>query len=208
MLGVERFGTEQLQLFVMERLVSSEGEPCHKKFHDPMKRSNPPTLANLYKVKKGDTKSSTMKVDRSILQRWVICYAAGQEVDLDSILKHELLPVPMSLAGTDGSLRDGDKHVLMEPILQRVNCLAEHNIPNGATLIIDGQAQVMAVTYTKQRQPMETFGDFGKKFCDDVYDYGENFSRIDVVFDRYQDLSIKEGTRMRREKMYTHPQDK
>ena len=63
MLGVERFGTEQLQLFVMERLVSSEGEPCHKKFHDPMKRSNPPTLANLYKVKKGDTKSSTMKVD-------------------------------------------------------------------------------------------------------------------------------------------------
>ena len=43
-------------------------------------------------------KGKNLKADRSILQRFVISYSPGRKVNLDSILKHELIPVPLSIA--------------------------------------------------------------------------------------------------------------
>ena len=41
-------------------------------------------------------KKTILKADRNILQRLVTSYEAGRSVDLPAILKHELIPVPVS----------------------------------------------------------------------------------------------------------------
>ena len=195
LLDVEEIGTQQLTQFVKERLMSFEGE--HKTFYHVMKRNKPPTFAKLYEVRKVDTHKESLKIDRSILQRLVICYASGRDVNLNSILMHELLPVPLSLAEIDGSLRSGAKHILMDVLLQRVCCTEKPSVPDSSTLVIDGQALVVALGKT---QLSKTFGDFAKTFSNVIYQYGQHFSRIDIVFDRYLELSIKDGTRVRRKR--------
>ena len=80
-----------------------------------MKRHNAPTFAKLYTVRKDskeNDKNVIMKVDRNVLQRLITAYEAGREVDLQSVLKHELMPVSISLAEMNGSLRTGNKSVL------------------------------------------------------------------------------------------------
>ena len=55
-----------------------------------------------------------MKVDRNILLRLITAYESGRPVDLENILKHELLPVPVSLAEMNGTIRTGTKSILAE----------------------------------------------------------------------------------------------
>ena len=62
----------------------------------------------------------------------------------------------------------------------------------GRTLVNDGQALVMSIG---RPQMSHTFEDFTTVFLNVVHQYGLPFTRIDVVFDRYDRLSIKEGTR-------------
>lgn len=42
---------------------------------------------------------------------------------------------------------------------------------------------------------MKTFGDFADEFVSTVFRKWNTFSIIDVLFDRYRDLSIKSGIR-------------
>ena len=53
-----------------------------------------------------------MKEDRNVLRRLITSYGAGRSDDLSSVLKHELLPVPVSLAEMNGILRTGNKSEL------------------------------------------------------------------------------------------------
>ncbi len=64
-------------------------------------------------------------------------------------------------------------------------------------LIIDGQPLVIAVG---KPQGAVTFGDFADTFVLSVRQQGANYERINVVFDRYRDETIKVGTRGRRTK--------
>ena len=58
----------------------------------------------LYQVIKGSRdkeKNTILRADRSVLQRLIVAYKVGREVDLLNILSHELMPVPVSLAETN-----------------------------------------------------------------------------------------------------------
>jgi hypothetical protein len=63
-------------------------------------------------------------------------------------------------------------------------------------LVIDGQALIQAIgkpTGTK------TFGELADVFCDNIVGrFGVTYKRIDVLFDRYQDYSTKNATRVKR----------
>ena len=63
-----------------------------------------------------------------------------------------------------------------------------------ATLIIDGQALVVAIG---KPAALITFGDLVNTFVQAVLNAGAFFNRIDVVFDRYYKVSIKSATRTR-----------
>ena len=158
------------------------------------------TFDSLYKVKtviKAVEKSKILKADRNILQRLVIAYKAGRDVDLGRILKHELLPVPIAIADTGGSLKSGNKAVILDDVLRDVEVgVRVDNDDDSSALIIDGQALVQSF----KTHGMKTFGDFADEFVSTVFRKGNAYSRIDVLFDRYRDLSIKSGTRTRRAK--------
>ena len=199
LLNVRILAQEQLQSFINERLVLPDDFSQRKNFHDPMKRNIPATFSKLYEAKKSDSQKTTLKVDRSVLQRLVICYAAGRTVDIHGILRHELLPVPLSLAEASGNLRGGQKHLLMDELLKGVACTDQWDVTDDATLVIDGQALVRSLD--KPHKFMAgTLGDFLKLFNARIFQHGHHFSRIDVVFDRYDRISIKQPTRTKRQK--------
>ena len=136
-------GQEQLNLFITERLLPMEERKV--KFTDPIRKNKPFTFSSLYQCntrnKATGSKEKALKADRSVLQRLVMAYDAGRKVDLKAILKHELLPVPLSLTKMNGTLRTGSKSILCDVLLDVVQCppsLTDNDISQDATLIIDG----------------------------------------------------------------------
>ena len=81
----EKVGQVKLECFVRERLLPRQDGLEQKKFNDTVKRNYPATFAKLYDLPTKDIKMSPIKVDRSILQRLVIAYSAGRDVDLDNM---------------------------------------------------------------------------------------------------------------------------
>ena len=151
------------------------------------------------KVSRG--KENTIKVDRNILQRLITAYRAGRDVNLENILQHELMTIPLSLATTDGSLHSTNKSVLANILTQQVETSANVAVDEASScLLIDGQALVMALG---KPQGIKTFGDFANIFTETVFKMGAKYhQRIDVVFDRYLDESIKSGTRVKRKQRH------
>ena len=77
------------------------------KFHDSLKQQNLKTFETLYSVpvslEKG--KSVAVKANRDLLRRVIVALESGREVDVDAIMQRELLPIPLSIATLDGTLR-------------------------------------------------------------------------------------------------------
>ena len=198
LLHANELGQKQVEKFVEERLIKTEEGSPSKPFSDPMIKNKALTFSNVYDVPKVmDQKGKTLKADRSLLQRLVIAYEGGRKVDLEEILQHELLPVPISLAEMNGNLRTGQKSLLADELVKGISCPATIKISKSATLVIDGQAMVNAIG---KPYNATTFGDFADIFSRYVYQSGSEYSRIDIVFDRYQEDSVKAGTRIRRKK--------
>ena len=143
LLNAKTHGLWQMTQFIQDRL-QHDGEE-HRNFPETLKRNSPVTLTKLFEIKKTDTKKVTMKADLSVLQRLIIAYAAGRTVNLEEILKHEFLPVPLSIAETSGQLRTGTKSILMDAFCMKIKCAEEYDVPGDATLVIDDQALVMCL---------------------------------------------------------------
>ena len=126
MLGASKYGQHQLEKCVKVRLNRNDkGQRLTVQIHSPLKMHNAPTFAKLYTVRKDskeNDKNVIMKVDRNVLQRLITAYEAGREVDLQSVLKHELMPVSISLAEMNGSLRTGNKSVLGDILVEGISC--------------------------------------------------------------------------------------
>jgi hypothetical protein len=114
------------------------------------------------------------------------------------VLKHELMNVPVSLAETNGCLRTGTKSVLADLLAIDVNCPHTIDLQDlSSCLVIYGQALVVALGKPAGAMP---FGDFGQTFTTSVLQSGSLYTRIDVVFDRYREESIKSASGKRRTK--------
>ena len=87
----------------------------------------------------------------------------------------------------------------MDILLQRITCSNQYDVPKDASLVVDGQALVVALG-KPQSLEIITFGDFAKSYCEYIFQHGGRYARIDVVFDRYVQPSIKDGTRSKRAK--------
>ena len=116
---------------------------------------------------------------------------------MEGILKHELMSVPLSLAQTNGTLRSGDKSVLADELIGNIECPSNIQIYGSSCLIIDGQALVRAIGKPPKAN---TFGDLANEYITSIMEMGTQFNTIDVVFDRYDDVSIKDGTRDKKHK--------
>jgi hypothetical protein len=192
-------GQEQLNTFVQERLL-----PCDKrktKFRDPLRKNKPLTFSSIFEIgkfHKRTGKEKAIKADRKVLQRLITAYEAGRNVDLSDVMTHELSAVPQALAEMNGSLRTGSKAILAQVLTETIPCPPEieaTELGDESTLIIDGQALVIAIGKPKEAA---TFGDLADVFVRAVLQGGASFHRVDVLFDRYYEASIKGRTRERR----------
>ena len=192
LLNAKKLGQVQLNTFVEQRLIKKE-----LKLHDPLQKNKAPTFSTLYEVEKVKDKEHIIKADRSILQRLIAAYEAGRPVNLAGILQHELLPVPISLAEMNGTLRSGSKSILTEVITEGISCPPTLTITGSSNLVVDGQAVVQAIG---KPSAASTFGDLADAFVNNILLSGRVFDKIDVVFDQYNRTSIKDTTRQKRTK--------
>ena len=194
-------GQDQLDAFVEERLLPTEERRVG--FWDRLQQNKYLTFATIYEVKQSDVKSikaKTIKADRNIFQRLITAYEAGRPVNLNNIMTHELFVVLLSLAETNGQLRSGSKAILANILTAGIPCpnsFEATDLKGEAMLVIDGQALVIAIG---KPHAAKTFGDLSDIFVESVLQSGTHFPRIDVLFDRYYEHSIKSGTRKRRGK--------
>lgn len=202
LLHAKELGQEELNTFIEKRMIVPEHKdkpdvPIHATLH----KSKAKTFASLYEVvkdSKDKDKRDVVKADRNLLKRLVTAYEAGRPVDLPAVLMHELLPVPVSLAEMNGTLRTGNKSVLVNKLTEDIVCPEAIELPDSPScLIIDGQALVVALG---KPDHAVTFGDLADTFVKAVLKAGSKYQRIDIVFDRYRQETIKGATRTRRTK--------
>ena len=113
-------------------------------------------------------RSHPHQVDRNISQRLKSAYRAGREVNLNNILQHELVSVPLSLSTTSGILHSANQFLLADVFTQdgTTSATVSLAIPK---LSIDGEALVMALS-----KPLNNkfFGDYARTFANTVYKMG------------------------------------
>ncbi|XP_051232747.1 uncharacterized protein LOC127350304 [Dicentrarchus labrax] len=109
------------------------------------------------------------------------------------------MPIPPSLAATNGSLHSTNKSVLVNILTKHIQTPADVPLQEPSCFLIDGQALVMALG---KPPDITTFGNYANKFADTVLKMAEKYQRVDVVFDRYHDESIKTGTRKKRKQRH------
>ena len=83
----------------------------------------------------------------------------------------------------------------MEVLTKEVTCPATVDLEGDSALVIDGFALVAAVG---KPEKAKTFGDLSDVFVNTVLSKGTAYKRVDIVFDRYREKSIKASTRTRR----------
>ncbi|KAG1661763.1 hypothetical protein GQR58_021271 [Nymphon striatum] len=188
-------GTTLVEEFVTTRLIEKSTD-----FYATLARKKTPSISRMYKVKvksKGAEKQKDIKADRNLIQRLFVAAQSGRDIDLNAILSHELSKVPRSLASTNGKLHTSEKAQLQKLLVGEVDIFKSLPKSEAKTcLLIDGAALIQAIGKPAKAQ---TFEDLSVEFCNSVLKrFGSVYSRVDLLFDRYQDLSIKSGTRSKR----------
>ena len=183
-------GKEGLTKFTDETLIQKRVV-----FHDPLLKQKAKTMNSLYDADVSkDKKKSPVTSHRDMFRRLLIAKDAGRDVNIDSLLERELSEKPLSLTTADGRLRKANKSQLIEIIAHGV---IQKGLPATPYLktctIIDGMALVQALG---KPSGLQTFGQLADLFIDIVKSNGNLSNRIDVLFDRYEERSIKEGTRV------------
>lgn len=128
-----------------------------------------------------------LKADRSLFGR-IIVMAQGRSLKMENILSHPLGPLPWALSISDGLLRKTNKASLATS-LQKGVAVAEEYLGNYAS-IVDGMNLVQRV-----KGDQATFGDIASSILLMAIREGSQGKRIDVVFDTYQENSIKNSER-------------
>ncbi|KAK3728046.1 hypothetical protein QZH41_015787, partial [Actinostola sp. cb2023] len=164
-----------------------ENVPQVKKFHDTLKTNKLKTFSDMNKKKQVTSTSSgrsiILKADRSLFAR-IIVMAQGRNLEMEEILKHPLGPLPWSLSTPDGFLRKTNKAALAT-LLQK-NVQPAERIPSNLAVVIDGMSLVQKVNADHL-----SFGDVADTVLNMALREGTQCKRIDVVFDTYREISIK-----------------
>ena len=101
LLSAEARGKLLVKDNVQKRLVDKS-----VKFFDPLKKNNSKNFGTLYttKVTAAHNETKTVKADRKLVQQLFNASRAGRNVQLETVLKHELSCIPLSLGKTDGMM--------------------------------------------------------------------------------------------------------
>lgn len=169
--------------------LTSERSMC---IFDPMKKLKLATFASMNKIKACKVNSKIIPVQASKeLFAKISLVSQMRSLDMRSVFKFPLGPVPWSLAEPIGTLKKTSKASLIHKLEDKVEPL--QNISGEHAMIFDGMAYVQQSQITNK-----TFGQLAMDLLIRILSAGARAARIDVVFDEYRDLSIKNVERSRR----------
>ena len=182
--NMETKGEEQVSIFINDRLVSQKVSVCET------------IVKNKYDI--WNTTKSTKNIQftptKSVLNK-MRSACEHRSVMAEKLFEHEILNVPQSLS-TDGvSLYHGSK----SDIAKRLQTYSQETIPGrecNSAIVIEMSPIIRAKAFSSSGA--ECFSDFAVLLYYEVMKLASSHERIDVVFDRYFDKSLKEGTRKNR----------
>lgn len=182
-------GENKYEKFKTDRL---EKIPPATKFHDRITLSKLGTFSSMCKktAVKLSGKTIILKADRTLFGRIIIASQA-RKLKMQDVMSYSLGPLPWPLATPDGQLRKTNKSSLAIS-LQKDVPTAEY-MPLHSATIIDGMHLVH-----KLKGHQTTFGEVAMDLFSMILHEGSESQRIDVVFDRYQEISIKNSERQMR----------
>ena len=209
-------GQQRFQEFVKDRLLSSS----ELSIWDPMKKLKLKTFLNWAEKRKIRIGEKVIKLreERQLLGRFLIIQRSRPEIvpKLEKAIgQYEMSVVPRSLCAVDGSLYiPADKASLLHAI-EEVEAQAnsdesqESRCQPPKIIIIDAMAVLQSMKKTSKTQ---TLSDLQEAFTKRIAFMMAGYSEGRVIFDRYQDQSLKSKTRQKRAtssaEFKVHPQMK
>ena len=168
-----------------------------KGFWDPVPRTKTLTFTDMKKPMSIKTKDK-LAVDSEVLFRRMLVVSKFRDINLDTVLQHDLATVPPSLFHDDGMMRKAVKSDLAKRLEE--NCTVLQTLPPAVNTayIIDGMALLQSLRETS----FTSFDDLGNQVLQNVkslFGNGLGISCISIIFDRYDNAqSIKQSERLRR----------
>ena len=183
LIKAREIGERNYKMFAEERL--HQALPSTE-FHATIKMNKLKTFSHLAQQKSVKLKNGQalmLKADRSLFGR-IIVIAESRDLQMQDILSYPLGPIPWALATHDGLMRKTNKAALANT-LKRNAALVE-DIPSNSATVIDG----MSLVHKMSGSPT-TFGDVAEAIFMMALRQSSLCQRIDVVFDKYNQLSVK-----------------
>ena len=171
LLGAHQVGEEAYQMFKKKCL--EEALPTMK-FHDKMTKQNLKTFSNV-NAKKASGRGTANEV---------VLVAQSRQLHIWDVLAHPLGPLPWALANADGSSQKMNKAALTRELDRNIS--PAEDIPDPSTCIIDGMSLVQ-----KMNGNNKTFPQVAESVMSLVLHDGSQSHRTDMVFNVYQETSIK-----------------
>ena len=187
--NARKIGEEQFNLFIKERFIDRSKPVTY-----PLKKINLPTMSTPNKkiVSKDKAKVEVLKEDCSLFSRlYIACQI--RDGNLEDFFKYENQPWPPSLSQL-GQLRGGQKADLLKCL---PSTSTSHIAPQPVVdaVIIDGAVIVQML----QPKTVRTFDEyFSTVFAPYILKHLETAKRVDLVWDVYQDDSLKRSLREKR----------
>ena len=135
-------------------------------------------------------KEIMLKADKNLFGMMAVI-SHSRNFDMKEVLSHPLGPIPWSLATADDTLRKTNKAVLSNN-LEKESTPSEE-IPENSWCIIDAMSLVKKI---KGKQ--KTFKEVAETLFRKAMSENVSCNRIDLVFDVYEEKSIKNAERRNR----------
>ena len=155
------------------------------------------TFSDLYSTNidtKAKSELQSIKSDSHLLHRLLNAARGGRKVDMESVLKHELSELPLSLVKRNGDINQPNKSDMIQLLTTKQGITISDSLEAShepTVILIDGQAWVNVIgakCFTKHQTKAGTFAEFAEYFHRKLLKLLALFpecSRIDLVFDRY-----------------------
>ena len=122
-----------------------------------------------------NNKALTFGTLYTVVRAGLQAHRAGRKVNLDRILQHELMCLPLCLAKTDRSRHSSEKAVLANVLAEHVMIPPTVELVGPSSLLSDGQGLVISL---RKPADVNTFDEYATKFAETVYQMGATFDRI------------------------------
>ena len=143
-----------------------------------------------------------IKEERKLMTKLLVVSRSRPDIDLSTYLgEYEFTVVPGSLFASDGTLHQTtDKSAISTELRKMLPQKYEedHHVSSKRVIVFDGMALVNKIDIKKSK--IKTCLEFSDHFIKIVKRESTGFNEVRVVFDRYDETSLKNYTRSKRHK--------